>query len=469
MMTDVGALILAGGMGREKAGEIAQDLSRVLGFPSPWRIHAEFRWLGEGCDPGPALEPLLARTAPRILFVILDPAGAAEAGAWVRPIQARWPGVPMIAVMDPAETDQVYAVLNLGMADFLTPPFKVPEILPRVGKLLPGPDGSDPMLAKLREHAGLERLIGEHPVFLREIRKIPVVANSDSSVLISGETGTGKELCARAVHSLSVRAAAPFVAVNCGAIPLELAENELFGHEKEAFTGAESARPGLLSEAQGGTLFLDEIDSLPGQAQVKLLRVLQEREYRPLGSSRIRKADVRIVAASNLDPADLASGQRLRRDLFYRLNVVSLRLPPLRERIEDIPLLVKHFLARYRQRFGRNVLGFSAAAMRALLAHDWPGNIRELEHAVERMVVLCPDAYVQSVEMGFPSDPAPSLEAFQAAKARVIEEFEKRYVKCLLIAHKGNVSHAAVSAQQDRRAFFRLIQKHRINLGSYRL
>jgi two-component system response regulator GlrR len=299
-----------------------------------------------------------------------------------------------------------------------------------------------------------------------------VVAASDASVLICGETGTGKEVCARAIHSLSSRSGGPFQAVNCGALPIELVENELFGHDSEAYTGAATARSGLLAESQGGTLFLDEVDSLPAPAQVKLLRFLQEREYRPLGSTRTRKADVRVLAATNLPADEIAGGRTLRRDLYYRLNVVSLRLPPLRERRGDVPLLVEHFLSHWRNRSAIPVEGLAPKAVERLMAHDWPGNIRELEHVIERAVVFSTSSLIASEDLDLP-EPVPSgvdlySGPFRAAKARVVDDFERVYIERLLSIHAGNISKAASIARKNRRAFFELIRKHSIDVSRYR-
>lgn len=330
----------------------------------------------------------------------------------------------------------------------------------------------DSVLRRLREGGGTGQLIGRDVGFLREIRKIPVVARSEASVLISGETGTGKEVCARAIHNLSGRADGPFQAVNCGALPLELVENELFGHESEAYTGAATKRDGVLAQTQGGTLFLDEIDSLPAGAQVKLLRFLQEREYRPLGSTSTRKADVRVVAATNLPPEQIAAGKPLRRDLYYRLNVVSLRLPPLRERRGDVPLLVEHFLSRWRKGSSLRVEGLAPEAAHRLMAHDWPGNIRELEHVIERAVVFSTSRLIASEDLDLPQPVLLETDRyagpFRAAKARVVDDFEKAYIDRLLSIHRGNISKAASIARKNRRAFFELIRKHRIDVERYR-
>ena len=213
----------------------------------------------------------------------------------------------------------------------------------------------------LKESIWLRELIGENPKFLEEIDKIPLIAKYDVSVLITGETGTGKELCARAIHYLSKRSGGPFVAVNCGAMQVELLENEMFGHEAEVFTGASGSRQGVIGEADHGTLFLDEIDSLP--AQTMLLRFLQEGEFKPLGSSKTKRADVRVIAATNTDIEEALHTHKIREDLYYRLNVMSIYLPPLRERKDDVPLLVNSFLSKWARRFEKHVSGISLEAI----------------------------------------------------------------------------------------------------------
>jgi transcriptional regulator with PAS, ATPase and Fis domain len=317
---------------------------------------------------------------------------------------------------------------------------------------------------------GSKQLVGRNPAFLEEIRKIHLIATSNSSVLIFGETGTGKELCAKLIHQHSHRAGNPFVPVNCGAVPVELAENELFGHKQGAFTGAEGRKPGLIQEAEGGTLFLDEIDSLPLLAQVKLLRFLQDKTYRPLGSTRERRADVRVLAATGTDPLDAVRSGRLRQDLYYRLNVILITLPPLRERKEDIPLLACHFLEKLSADLCREVPDLSSAAMRKLTSYDWPGNVRELEHVIERTVVLCGSHTIREEDIVLPQlDSKPIHESFNEAKKRFVHQFERGYIQKLLILHEGNISKAAEAAQKHRRAFWELIRKHDIDAGKFRL
>jgi len=320
-------------------------------------------------------------------------------------------------------------------------------------------------LMQIKEELGMRQLVGESETFLSEIKKLPLLAKCDASVLITGDTGTGKELCARAIHYLSPRASQSFLPVNCGAIPAELIENELFGHVSGAFTGARTNQRGLINEANRGTLFLDEVDCLPLMAQVKFLRFLQEKEYRPLGATKTHKADVRVIAATNINCEDAVRGGKLRQDLYYRLNVIQLKLPSLRDRREDIPLLAHHFLNKYALEFNKQVTGFSADAIRKLIVYDWPGNVRELEHVIMRAIVLSTKSIIcaAGIEIsGLETLPLP--ESFQEAKNRMVDQFEKTYIKGLLLSNHCNISRSAKAAQKNRRAFWELIRKHHISV-----
>jgi DNA-binding NtrC family response regulator len=313
-------------------------------------------------------------------------------------------------------------------------------------------------------------LIGESDAFLEAIEKIPLVASSDITVMILGETGTGKELFARAVHYTSARRDKPFVPVNCGALPDQLFENELFGHAKGAFTDASSGELGLLAVAEGGTLFLDEVDAMSLPSQVKLLRFLQDREYRPLGSSRTLVANVRVVAASNADLRQLVERKVFREDLYHRLNVVSLRIPALRERPGDIPLLANHLLARFSVQYGRSPSRFNARAMQKLSSYAWPGNVRELEGAIQRAIILHPPGILQPCDIDLPSaeEHKPAAANLQQAKTHAIVQFERTFLANLLGEHLGNVSQAAKAAGKERRAFQRLLQKHGLKGDAFR-
>jgi len=247
-------------------------------------------------------------------------------------------------------------------------------------------------------------------------------------------------------------------------------ENELFGHERGAYTGANISRAGLIQEANGGTLFLDEIDALPLLAQVKLLRFLQEKEYRALGSAKTVRADVRVITATNLNIEEAVKSGKLRQDLYYRLNIIALTLPPLRERPDDIPVLANHFLGKYAVQAGKVLSGFSPGALHKLSSHAWPGNVRELEHLVERAAVLCNGNRIEVSDLSLPGESGGNTPpSFQQAKAKVVTQFERTYLQGLLLAYAGNITRAAQVAQKDRRAFFELLRKHGIDARSFRL
>jgi two-component system, NtrC family, response regulator GlrR len=375
--------------------------------------------------------------------------------------------VPVILVVEDVEPAALREFLKDGVSDFVAPPLRTIDIVPRVWRLLEQAKIDETPVAHAKEKIGLKRLIGESSAFSAEVRKFPTVARCDATVLLLGETGTGKELCARAIHYLSPRASKPFVPVNCGAIPSDLVENELFGHEKEAFTGAASSSTGLIREADGGTLFLDEIDCLPLLAQVKLLRFLQEKEYRPLGSARMRRADIRIMAATNANLEEAVSKGTMRRDLFYRLSVIPLSLPPLRERRGDILLLANHFLARYSNEFNKRLRGISEDLAQLMLDYEWPGNVRELEHVIQRAVVMCENEILGIDDISIPK-PEVREPSFNESKAGMIARFERDYIDELLRTHQGNISKAARSIRKDPRVLRRLIRKHNIDVQSFR-
>ncbi|MCA1635125.1 MAG: sigma-54 dependent transcriptional regulator [Acidobacteria bacterium] len=376
----------------------------------------------------------------------------------------------MIVVTETGEADETFEWLRREANDFINAPLKAGDLVPRVWQLLEHLPHRGQQTQALKEKLGTKLIVGSSPAFLKEIDKIPLLAKCNASVLISGETGTGKEVCARAIHYLSPRANKPFIPLNCGAIPTELVENELFGHERGAFTGARDSQVGLIQEADEGTLFLDEIDCLPLLSQVKLLRFLQEREYRSLGSTKTCRADVRVVAATNSDPEEAVKTGKLRQDLYYRLNVIPLILPPLRERREDIPPLARHFLAKYSAEFDKQVTDFSPEAVQLLISYDWPGNVRELEHVVVRAVVLSTQTIIRDADISVaPRASAALPESFQGAKSRIIAEFEKSYVERVLLMNHGNISRAARAAQKSRRAFWELIRKHHIDVNNLKL
>jgi DNA-binding NtrC family response regulator len=328
----------------------------------------------------------------------------------------------------------------------------------------------DELVGRLRDARALGRLVGESPAFLASIRPLPAVAPSDATVLVTGETGTGKELVAHAIHYLSDRASRPFSPVNCGSLPDALLEDELFGHEPGAFTDARSRRPGLIQETGGGTLFLDEVDSLTPRGQVALLRLLQERTFRPLGGSRVEHANVRFVAACNTPLEQLVRAGTFRSDLYYRLSVITIRLPPLRDRRDDIPLLAARFLEKHTPA-GEPVPRLDPTALAALLAFDWPGNVRELESVIVRGIVLGNKQTIGPQDLGLPlQDQAPDAsgewstgDSYQSLKRRAIADFERHYLTRLMTLHRGNVSQAARAAGKERRELGRLLKKHRLD------
>ncbi len=408
-------------------------------------------------------------SAPSAVILRAAMTSSETTGELIAAVRRASPAVPIVLLIDARERcpRAVATLLRRGADDFVTPPLEPRDLLPRLWRL--GSYHEEGTIPRVVRQVGLKRLIGESARFLQVTEKIPVVAKCDAAVLISGETGTGKEVCARAIHYVSPRSRQTFLPVNCGAIPVDLLENELFGHERDAFTGASTSRRGLVEEATRGTLFLDEIDCLRPSAQVKLLRLLQEKEYRPLGSTHTKSADIRLIAATNVDPSEAVRGGKIRQDLYYRLNVLPIQLPPLRDRGDDVLLLARHFLLKAAADANVPAPLLSPEAEAALRLHDWPGNVRELEHVIARGVILAdgrPVIEVRDIQIAGSS--SRETTPFQESKRRVIEEFERKYISTLLRVHRGNITHAARAAKKNRRAFWELIRKHGINVEQIR-
>ena len=301
------------------------------------------------------------------------------------------PQTVVLVVTAFASTETAVEAMKLGAYDYITKPFKRDDIKLTIANALERKrlqDENTALKRQLRRERGVGGFVGKSPLMLAVYETIRKTADSVSTIMVTGESGTGKELVAQAIHQESARRSRPFVSVNCGAVPETLMESELFGHVKGAFTGAVASTAGLFSAADGGTLFLDEITEIPQSVQVKLLRAIQEREIRRVGDTRDVKVDVRLIAASNRDVARAVGEGVLREDLFYRLNVIPIHLPPLRERREDIPLLVAHFIQKISAELGKTVRGVTPEALAVLEQHRWPGNIRELENVIERALVL---------------------------------------------------------------------------------
>jgi two-component system, NtrC family, response regulator GlrR len=420
-----------------------------------------------GGDAGAQAERIAAvasRQRPRFIVFLLDGDRLQEFGLVLARLRQSHRAMPVLGVVvGRAAPDELIHLLELGVDDFITTPLRAEELVPRVARWLGRSAASDPSFDEIKARLGMRRFVGQSPAMLAVLQRLVPLANCDATLLILGETGTGKEVCARSVHYLSPRADGPFVPVNCGAIPVDLIENELFGHESGAFTGASSRQTGLLVDADGGTLFLDEIDTLPISAQVKLLRFLQEKEFRPLGSGKPRRVDARLIAASNANLEEAMWAGRFRRDLFYRVGVMSIELPPLRDRPGDLPLLAHHFVERYANEFRRPVRTIAPAALRELRAYAWPGNVRELENVIQRAVLLAqgPTIGVSDLMLTRPArDPADA--SFRSLKARAVREFERSYLESMLREHRNNISAAARAACKNRRAFWGLLRKHQL-------
>lgn len=422
---------------------------------------------------GNTVNELISRLKPAVVFLVSPLTMLRQLKSFFQSLRGESPAPQVIVVSDADAPDQLFEIVSMGATDFITAPLKPSDILPRFWRALQSSSANsigEPVEPFFKEVLkGFKSLIGGSPAFLLQANRIPFIAKCDAKVFISGETGTGKEMFARAIHSLSPRANRPFVPINCGAIPPDLFESELFGHERGAFTGAAIKRAGLIAEADGGTLFLDEIDSLPYYSQVKLLRFLQESEYRAVGSDKNRQANVRIITATNADVEKAVKEEKLRKDLYFRLNIIELKLPALRERREDVGLLANHFLGIYAEKFGKAIHGFSADAMQKLTFYEWPGNVRELEHSIERAAALAESSVITATDLVIITDQEQSSpQPFQAAKQRAIERFERNYLQSLLLAHQGNVSHAARAAQKDRCTLLQLLRKYGIKADSFR-
>ncbi|MDX1388882.1 MAG: sigma-54 dependent transcriptional regulator [Acidobacteriota bacterium] len=371
----------------------------------------------------------------------------------LRQLRAGFPEIPVVMLTAHGTVENAVGAMKEGAYDFLTKPFDKDHVVEIVGKALgQGERSRQEFQGPLSEKAPCG-IVGSNPAIESLRRMIERVAPSPTSVLITGETGTGKELVAEALHAFSTRDQAPLVRINCGALPENLVEAELFGHERGAFTGADRAKPGRFELADGGTLFLDEIGELPPAMQVKLLRVLEDGRVDRVGGTEPRRVDVRLVAATNRDLDDEVRAGRFREDLLYRLRVVEVRVPPLRERIDDVAVLVEFFLDKQARRLNRPRPTVSEAALAALQARPWPGNVRELENCVERAVLLAEGDELGPADFGLEGEPgAVPLEGGikDVAKAAAAEA-ERRMIRAALELTEGNVTRAAERLGLSRR------------------
>jgi DNA-binding NtrC family response regulator len=386
-------------------------------------------------------------------------------------VKEKDPAVPVIMITAYATVEMSIQALRRGAYDMLTKPFEPEELLYRVKNALAQTrliEENRSLREELEGEFRFDNIVGASAGLKEVLEKARKVAARDLSVLITGESGTGKELIAQAIHHNSPRRAAKFVAINCGALPESLLESELFGSRRGAFTGAKEDRLGLLEAANGGTIFLDEVGNLPLDVQKKLLRFLQEREFLRLGDTVPRRVDVRILSATNTDLKAAIRAGAFREDLYYRLNAVNVHLPPLRERVADIPLLAAHFIRRQNAKFGTAVKGFSPDALAAASAYAWPGNIRELRNAIEGSLALESGdliglpVFSQFIEVPRPGEDCGKEEADGGAFATAFSRFEAEYFQALLRRAHGNVEAAAAEAGINLATMYRKMKKHGI-------
>ena len=379
-------------------------------------------------------------------------------------LQERQPGLVVIIATAHATIESAVAATKRGAFDYVTKPFEAGEFLHRVGRAVEAwrlRHEVEELRTRVQARYEFDNIVTGSEEMRQVLQQVGQIAGTESTVCIYGESGTGKELVAKALHVASRRALGPFVALNCGAIPEGLLENELFGHARGAYTGADRQKKGFLQQAEGGTLLLDEIGELPAPLQVKFLRVLEEREFYPLGATQAVKINIRLVAATNQDLTKLVGQGKFREDLYYRLHVLPIFLPPLRERVGDIGLLAQHFLQRWARELKKEVRGFTPEALQRLLMYEWPGNVRELANVVERAVVLSTTALIpaEGIVLGRP-DTAVAVASGVTTLREAREKFERKYLIQVLTTVKGNVSRAAELAGKDRAEFYRLLRKH---------
>lgn len=326
-------------------------------------------------------------------------------------------------------------------------------------------------LGKDRDRESLPGIVGESALMRSAAEQVAMIAGTDATCLLLGETGTGKELFARGIHYLSSRKHRPFVPVNCGAIPDHLFENEMFGHRRGAYTDAQSNEVGLFACAETGTLFLDEVDALSPSAQVKILRVLQEREYRPVGSTHTIPANIRIVAATNCNLLQRIETRQFREDLYFRLNILSLTIPPLRERLDDVPMLAAHYVREYATAHRRPVTGCDDSAIATLQGYRWPGNVREFQATIQRAVLTAKSTMLSATDLALPEAPPATSGnlTLRAAKSVAVSQCERSYLSAVLRRCEGNITQAAKLAGKERRSFQRLLRKYSITGHAFKV
>jgi DNA-binding NtrC family response regulator len=395
-------------------------------------------------------------------------------------IRKRLPDLTVVMITAFGNIDSVVTAIKSGAYDFIAKPFEQDELIFKIRKALERSRLllENKQLLKARDK-DFSPLVGQSPAMEKVFEKISLVASSDVTVLITGESGTGKDLTARSIHRHSQRSKAAFIPINCPTIPEHILESELFGHKKGAFTSAFQDKTGLFQEADKGTIFLDEIGDIGLSIQTKLLRVIQEKEIKPLGDNRVRKVDVRIIASTNQDLRAKIAQKEFREDLFYRLSVIAIELPPLRERIEDIPLLAEHLVAKNCKKLNQPLKTISSQVMELLLKHPWQGNVRELENALVQGILYCRNEEIRETDIpisdaGMPMCPDNSLDAhimempYKQAKETVLTRFNHEYVGARLSTANGNITQAARRCGLDRQALQQVMKRFDIDPDDFR-
>ncbi len=446
----------------DKTAATHDAIAELLGDLSQGGNH-ELAWAPRDA----AAEKLRAAIAAGHAFdVVLLEGEPAPSAQLVRELVTAGGGVRVILLA--RDTDGIALATRIGATDVIVRPFAAAEIAFRLARA--NPDSR----ADKRRPRKSDVLIGAGAWLKDLYDRITMVAGTDATVAVFGESGTGKELVARTIHNSSPRHDAPFVVVNCAAIPEPLIEDELFGHVRGAFTDATRDREGLLGAADTGTLFLDEIGEMPLPLQGKLLRVLQSQEFRRIGDDTDRRVDVRIITATNRDLDQLVARGSFRQDLYYRINVFPLHLPPLRERPDDIALLVHHFVQKYRARLGKVVEGVTAAALARLSAYPFPGNVRELENKIHQAMVIAAGPLIEEDDLSLPAPSATSTlrvdvtRPFREVKQQTIDAFERAYLTELLRTHRGNLAQAARAAGMDRKNLWALVERHELDRARFK-
>jgi len=376
------------------------------------------------------------------------------------------PEIPVILMTSYGSIEDAVHFLKAGAYDYIAKPLTRDTFCHRIHLAIESFKMTmkiSQLQSDLKRYTDREHVVGNSLPMRKVMEKTEAVAQTDAAVVIYGESGTGKELIARTIHYSSRRARHPFVPVNCGSLPENLLESELFGYKRGAFTDAHADTPGLVVEANRGTLFLDEVGEVTPKVQVKLLRFLQDKEIKPLGSTKTILADVRIISATNRDLRAAIDAGAFREDLYYRLNIVPIQIPPLRDHKEDIHLLADHFLRKFSREFEKDIKALSPLALQKLVGYDWPGNIRELENKIQQTVVMATSDVIQPEDIDLPGE----LDTFKAEKRKVVSQFEHNYLTNLLSLHEGNISRAARAAGMDRKNFWQLMKKHKISAKTY--